>query len=261
MKPFPFRFLCIGLLSLPAWFAGCFTEVGNADDVKMVSGEFKIDYSPNPQPLPKTGAAVPDPDTLVISRFYLQIREAEFRSYDSVSERTVEWHLWKEDSATLAVDFSGNDTSARLPTKNVGTFHPDYLQLQCTIPGKSPLKPDTMDVNRFSDKGYIKGVLGTGKLARVFLFQLPAAGEIHLEYSQEAISRWYIGNAYHCEFVFFATKWVESAGLAGAQSARDRNGVEMAIFDTGHNAALYQTLVDRFYKSFNTTHVFAEVGG
>jgi hypothetical protein len=75
------------------------------------------------------------------------------------------------------------------------------------------------------------------------------------------LNLWHHDKTYNCEFVFFATKWVEGAGLAKAVRSRDKTGLELVIFDGGNNAVLYQTLVDRFYKSFNTARVFADVGG
>jgi hypothetical protein len=251
----------LGLLLLPAWFAGCFTEVGNAEDENLVSGEFKIDYSPDAKPLEKAAAALPIPDSILITQFYLEIREVELRAYDSVNMRTIEHHLWKEDSATLPVDFTGRDTSATLPVQKVGSFpEPDNLVLQCVVPKQAVLRADTVDFDSFSDKGYIKGKLGSGRNAREFLFQLPENREIHLQYSQAALKHWYWDNAYHCEFVFFATKWIAGAGLDKAEIFRDKTGEPLLIFGSGHNPELYTALVDRFYKSFNTLTVFAEVG-
>ncbi|MEO7957938.1 MAG: hypothetical protein ABIW76_14725 [Fibrobacteria bacterium] len=243
-------------------FSGCFTEVGNAEDEQLVSGRFEIDYASNPQPLPKsaTSPASTDPDSISIRQFYLEIREAEFQAFDSVAMRNVERHLWKKSGATLPVDFTGEDASAALPIQKMDAFKPDNFVLQCLVPKQSVLKPDTLDFLNFSGKGYIKGYLYTGQSATPFLFQLPENQEIHLEYSAAALLTWYRANEYHCEFVFFATKWMEGAGLGKAVVTRDRSGAPLIILGNGHNAALYALLVERFYKSFNTQRVFAEVG-
>lgn len=241
-------------------FPGCFTEVGNAEDEHLVSGSFKIEYSANPQPLPKTASIGVEPDSISIRQFYMEIREAEFHSFDSVAMRNVEKHLWKENGATLPVDFTGKDTAADLPIQKIGDFKPDMLVLQCLVPRQSVLNPDTLDFPGFSGKGYIKGYLHAARSATAFLFQLPENQEIHLEYSSAALKTWYRDNEYHCEFVFFATKWIEGAGLGKAVVTRDRSGNPLIILGNGHNTALYPLLVESFYKSFNTTRVFAEVG-
>jgi hypothetical protein len=249
-----------------AVISACFTEVGNAEDEKLVSGSFRIDYAADAQPLPKAGEsaiALPiaaETDSIFISQFYLNLREAEFKALDSVSGRTMEWHLWKNDSLTLPVDFTGKDTAAVLPTRSLGDFHPDYLVLECMVPGQAVIRADTLDFARFMDKGYIKGHFGRGKSLTAFLFQLPENREIHLEYSKEALSKWQRGNVYRCEFVFFATKWIDGISLAKAETTRDKSGNPLIILGNGHNPELYQALVERFYKSFNTQRVFAQVG-
>ena len=255
------------LLAIPlALISACFTEVGNAEDEKLVSGSFRIDYAADAQPLPKAGeAAIASPiaaetDSIFISQFYLNLREAEFKALDSATGRTMEWHLWKHDSLTLPVDFTGKDTSAVVPMRSLGDFHPDYLVLECVVPGQAVIRADTLDFAGFMDRGYIKGHIGTGKSPTAFLFQLPENREIHLEYSKEALKKWDRGNAYRCEFVFFATKWIDGVSFAKAEITRDKMGVSMIILGNGHNPALYQSLVDRFYKSFNTQRVFAQVG-
>lgn len=255
------------LLAVPlALISACFTEVGNAEDEKLVSGSFHIDYSADAKPLPKAGAGgsvisiAAAADSILISQFYLNLREAEFKSFDSASGRTMEWHLWKHDSLTMPVDFTGKDTSAVLPMRSLGDFHPDNLVLECMVPGQAVIRPDTLDFAGFMDRGYIKGHVGTGKTSTAFLFQLPENREIHLEYSKEALDKWDRGNGYRCEFVFFATKWIEGISLAKAATTRDKSGTPLIILGNGHNPDLYQSLVDRFYKSFNTQRVFAQLG-
>jgi hypothetical protein len=248
------------LALLAALVSGCFTEVGNADDEQLVSGQFKIDYSANPKPLPKLGTIPGIADSISIVQFYLEIREAEFKAFDSVTLRNVEKHLWKEAGATLPVDFTGNDPTATLPIQKVGSFKPDNLVLQTIVPKQGVIQPDTLDFRKFSDQGYIKGYLGAGRQATAFLFQLPEDQEIHLEYSAAALKGWYRDNEYHCEFVFFAMEWIEGVDLSKAVVTRDRSGAPLILLGNGHNPALYPTLVERFYKSFNTQRVFAEVG-
>jgi hypothetical protein len=242
-----------GLCLLFPLLAGCFTEVGNAQDERLVEAHFQVEYASG-APLPKTTATAPESTKVSILQFYLKIAEAEFDLLDSINNRRQEFHLWKEDSA-LDVDFLGLDTSAMLPVEKVGVLNPHDLHLECVFPGHAPLKTDTLDFNRFHDRAYIKGVFTLGKDAIPFLFALPNTGGFELTYMGDVLDAWYADGVYQCRFIFFADKWVAGLKLAGAALSIDKGGTKVMVLDPAHNAALHDSLETRFYNSFNSFRV------
>jgi hypothetical protein len=250
------RTLAFGLACFGIWLGGCFTEVGNAEGEQLIEAKFSIDYSGNPRQLPKRSGAGPG-DSVTIAQFYLSVKEAEYHAVDSVTGKVYETHLWREDSAGLPVDFTGADTVAILPIQNVALFKAEALELECFIPKAGALTPDTLSFASFHDRGYIKGVFHSGNSSTPFLFALPAAKELHLLYSKQALESWYNDKGYICRFTFFGAKWMSGYAVDKAKTWADKTGEDVAVFDEDHNAALYQSLVDSFYKSFNTADVFA----
>lgn len=243
----------LALACFTAWLIGCFTEVGNAEDEKLLEAKFEIDYNRDALPLPK--AAAETVATVHIHAFHLVLREAEYRVYDSARGTTVEKHLWQGDSAGILVDFTGGGNTPALPNQMVPAGAPGVLELKCLIPARKSLNPDTLDFDRFAGLGYIKGIHSAGGKVRKFLFALPAAREMHLNYSREALAAFRQGGDYRCRFTFFATKWVSAQPIQEARTWMDRSGNPVALFDGEHNATTYQALVTAFDKSFNTTKV------
>jgi hypothetical protein len=233
----------------------CFTEVGNAEDDRLLEADFRIEYVTPSKAIPKATATAME---AVILQFYLEVREAEFHLFDSVNNKRAEYHLWKDDSATLPVDFTGRDPSAVLPRQKVGSIDPLEMHLKCALPSRPTLNPDTLDFQRFSNRGYIKGFLWDGRDSTAFLFALPVAREMTLEYSKGEIDSWYAGGRYDCQFVFFANRWLAAADLAGAKEIKDVAGRRVLLLDSAHNPAAYAALTAAFYKSFNTTQVSVE---
>src|SRR4051812_31136982 len=120
------------ILLAAACFAGCFTEVGNADDDRLLQAQFSVDYSQPIKTQPKRSASgTAAVQTATILRFYLGVREAEFQLFDSVRNQRAEYHLWKEDSAILPVDFTGRDPGASLPDQKVSGIDPLAMKLEC----------------------------------------------------------------------------------------------------------------------------------
>lgn len=232
---------------------GCFTEVGNAEDEKLLEAKFDIDYSRDALPLPKYAAATVD--TVLIQAFKLVVREAEYRVFDSASGTTVERHLWDRDSGGILVDFVGGGNTPSLPNQMVPAGEPQVLELRCTIPSGTVMNHDTLDFDRFAGLGYIKGIHSAGGTVRKFLFALPAAREIHLRYSRDALATFRQGGVYKCRFTFFATKWISGQAIQEAKTWKDRTGAPVALFDKEHNATTYQALVTAFENSFNTASV------
>src|SRR2546423_1810066 len=114
-----------GILLAAAIFGGCFTEVGNAGDDRLLEAQFSVDYSQPVKAQPKRAAVGTTAiQTATILRFYLGVREAEFQLFDSVTNQRAEYHLWKEDSAILPVDFTGRDPAASLPEQKVSGIDP-----------------------------------------------------------------------------------------------------------------------------------------
>lgn len=244
--------LLIPLAMMSLHFSGCFTEVGNAEDDHLVQANFRIEYSANAQPLPKAGVFSPSVDSISFLNFYLLIKEATYHTADSATGALVERYLWKEDSAVNPVDFTGRDAMAILPLQHLGKSTLVDLKMECKVPRHGALLPDTMELDRFSDPGYIKGVLYLGGKPLPFLFALPTTEELYLSYSQAAVDGWYQGNTYQCEFAFFATKWVAGEDFSPVVTSLDKTGKPFALFDGQDNSALYADLTSRFYKSFNT---------
>jgi len=249
--------LSVGLACLLVWLSGCFTEVGNAEDERL-SAEFKIDYSNNPQPLPKAAAKIVDSDSIRILLFYLLIKEAVYHVQDSVGAPLVTKFLWREGTTSVAVDFTGADKTAVLATETLDKNVPVNLTVECEFPYRGQLFPDTLDFDGFNDQSYIKGTYGVGASAIDFLFAFPQSKEIHLTYSQTALRSWYQDRVYHCQFTFFANKWVAGIDISKADLVKDKLGRSIAVFDATHNLETYQMLVTSFYKSFNATQVAVE---
>lgn len=239
------------------WLSGCFTEVGNAEDDRL-SAEFKIDYSNNTQALPKAATNMVDTDSVQILRFYLLIKEAVYQVQDSVAGQMASKYLWREDSTSVAVDFTGADKTAVLPTETMDKKTPENLTVEAEFPFRGRLLPDTLDFTGFNDQSYIKGTYGLGTASVGFLFAFPQSKEIHLTYSKTALHGWYQDRVYHCQFTFFANKWVAGIDISKADQVSDKMGRSIAVFDSTHNVEMYQLLVTSFYKSFNTAQVSVE---
>jgi len=245
-----------GILLAAACLAGCFTEVGNADDERLVDAKFSVDYGQPPAARPKRAAA----QTVSIQRFYLGVREAEFHLFDSTGNRRAEYHLWKEDSAVLPVDFTGRDTAASLPEQKVSGIDPSDMRLECALPRTRPPRADTLDFARFSDPGFIKGMVWDGRDSTGFLFALPSGREMNLVYPKSAIQAWYSGGRYRCEFIFYANSWIGAADLSSASEIKDLYGRKVILLDSAHNAGAFSALTAAFPKSFNTPNVYLQSG-
>jgi hypothetical protein len=253
--------IATALMVLPLAFelGGCFTEVGNAEDDNLVKADFHIDYSPTAKPLAKTGTVLSgtpldtpkiDTGSIKIHRFYLVVREAEYHNPDG-----TEQHLWREDSAGAFVDFTHHDSNATLPFQNIAHQTIANLKMEFSIPPNSQLKLDTVDVDAFHNPGFIVGTIQRGSIPTYFLFALPS-GVLHLLYSQTTLESWMQGKVYNCQFQFFAGIWLANARLDTARVSLDRSGTPFILLDSTSNTALHKTLVDQFYKSFNTLNTF-----
>ncbi len=248
-----------GILLAAACFAGCFTEVGNAGDDRLLQAQFSVDYSQPPKAQPKRAAAQTPPiQTATILRFYLGVREAEFQLLDSATNQRAEYHLWKEDSLILPVDFTGRDPAASLPEQKVGEIDPLAFKLECVLPVPKTLDVGTLDFTTFSDPGYIKGVVWDGRDSTAFLFALPSGKELSLAYPKSIIEAWYSGAIYHCQFIFYANKWIAAADLSYAQEAPDATGRKVILLDASHNPAAFAALTTAFSTSFNAPNVYLE---
>lgn len=241
-------------MTAAACVAGCFTEVGNAEDDRLLEAQFRIDYSATVPARPKAAAAAAA-QIASIERFYLYVREAEFQLFDSSKGERAEYHLWKEDSATLPVDFTGRDAGAVLPSQKVSDIDPLDMRLECALASRKALLADTLDYASFADPGYLKGKAWYGRDSAVFIFALPSAGELNLVYPKSVIAGWYSEGRYHCEFVFYANAWIASADLSKAKEIRDRSGARLLVFDEGHNADGFAALTAAFPRSFNAPTV------
>lgn len=243
-----------GLLLTAACLAGCFTEVGNAEDDRLVEARFRVDYAQPATARPKSGAS----QTASIRVFYLSVREAEFHLLDSAKGERAEYHLWKEDSAAYPVDFTGRDPSAVLPAQKVAGIDPLDMRLECALPAPKALRADTLDFARFADPGFIKGVAFDGRDSTAFLFALPAGHELRLVYPKATIAAWYRDGRYACEYVFYANRWIAAADLSTAQAAKDATGRKVVLLDADHNADLHSALTTAFASAFNAAEVSIE---
>ena len=248
-----------GILLAAAIFGGCFTEVGNADDDHLLQAQFSVDYSPPTKAQPKRAAVqTAGVQTATILRFYLGVREAEFQLFDSTRNQHAEYHLWKEDSAVLPVDFTGRDPAASLPDQKVSGIDPLALKLECVLPVTKTLSTETLNFGTFSDSGYIKGVLWDGRDSTAFLFALPSGSELTLAYPKSTIETWYTGGNYRCEFIFYANKWIAAADLSVAEELLDVTGRKVILLDASHNPVAFAALTTAFSTSFNAPNVYTE---
>jgi hypothetical protein len=250
-----------GILLAVAFFAGCFTEVGNAGDDRLLQAQFSVDYSQPVKVQPKRAAvrtfAI---QTATILRFYLGVREAEFQLFDSATNQRAEYHLWKEDTAVLPVDFTGHDPAASLPDQKVSGIDPLVMKLECVLPVPTALSTETLNFATFSDPGYIKGVIWDGRDSTAFLFALPSGIELSLAYPKSIIETWYTGTLYRCQFIFYANKWIAAADLSAAEETPDVTGRKVILLDASHNPAAFAALTTAFSTAFNAPNVYLETG-
>ncbi len=260
-------FILLVLTGILFFSNGCFTEIGNAEDERLLRTEFKIDYSENPVILGmgKYAAKSSKSDSILIQHFKMLVHEASYTLKDSVTHTTIQKLLWAEDSISDPVDFTGADKNANLKVEKLGSQVPENINLEFKVDEHRALNPTAMDFTGFSDIGYIKGVLsdvgnlkstsGSTSSGTHFLFSLPTANEIHMTYSKTALLGWYKVKAYNCQIEFFPNKWIANVDFSKIDIVVDKNGLEFALIDSSHNVALYATLVASFYKSFNTLNV------
>jgi hypothetical protein len=245
-----------GILLAATCMAACFTEVGNAEDEHLVEAKFSVESVRPPTAAPKRAFS----QSVSIQRFYLGVREAEFHLFDSGTNQRAEYHLWKEGGAILPVDFTGRDPLARLPTEKVGGIDPENFKLECVLPPAKALLPDTLDLARFQDPGFIKGVVWDGVDSTAFLFALPSGRELDLVYPKQVLQAWYRNGTYLCEFVFYANDWIMAADLSKADEVRDAAGRKLILLDSAHNTAAFTALTAAFTKSFNAPMAILQAG-
>ncbi|MBW8889955.1 MAG: hypothetical protein JF616_19540 [Fibrobacteres bacterium] len=247
-----------GILLAAAIFGGCFTEVGNAGDDRLLEAQFSVDYSQPVKAQPKRAAYTAPIQTATILRFYLGVREAEFQLFDSATNQRAEYHLWKEDTAVLPVDFTGHDPAASLPDQKVSGIDPLSMKLECVLPVPKTLSSTTLNFGTFTDPGYIKGVMWDGRDSTAFLFALPSGSELSLAYPKSIIETWYSSTHYRCQFIFYANKWIAAADLSAAEETPDVTGRKVILLDASHNAAAFAALTTAFSTSFNAPNVYLE---
>jgi hypothetical protein len=248
-------FFILGILAMLPWLEGCFTEIGNAEDDRLVHTEFRIDYSENPHVLGKGTTTPAKPDSVRILQFYMLVHEAAYVIKDSVTGNMTEKHLWAEDSISDPVDFTGTDLKAGLTVQSIGIKTPESIQFELKIVSHSLLNPMLIDFMDFHEKGYLTGIFGIEGKGTNFIFALPTGNEIHMSYSKATLLGWYKDKTYHMKIEFFAAKWLANTDISKAQKVMDKTGREFVLLDANNNSALYKTLLDAFYKSFNTLSV------
>ncbi len=240
-----------------AGLMACYTEVGNPGKTQEINANFSIDYVGEPATLPKTGAAKPsvvDTPSVHILRFYFNVVEVNYRTTDSLEGR-----IWKvPDSMGRSIDFTGHDTTARLPPVQVPIGSWTIMKLESRIPAHDTLWPDTLDFASFPDRGYIKGTWESGGKLIPFLWQLPDEYKINLVYTQDLLEKWRHESVYDLEFIFFATKWAMAVNIQDAVTYPDKTGARVAIMDLEHNPDLFLALKASFFKSFNSSKVWKE---
>lgn len=255
MSPWKRTGLWSMLLAAAGWLGACFTEIGNAEDEKLVDAEFRIEYAMDGalQRLSAAGAVAGTaaPESVLIDQFYVGVLEGEFNTQEG-----QEYHLWKQASPGLPADFTGKDRSAVLPEMTAPPIAWRDLGLECVFAVPAPLESGRFDFDAFQDRGYIKGTYAAAGAVSPFLFALPGASQLEFRYPRRMLDQWLADGAYHLEFVFYASRWLSGASLADAATTLDRKGKSVVILDSLHNPAEYQRLRDRFLESFNTEEVF-----
>jgi hypothetical protein len=231
---------------------GCFTEAGNAEDEQVVKAEFQIEYGLAPGVLRKSAAPSIlgfDSSTVRIDNFYLLVREAEIHNTDG-----TEQHLWRGIGSGLHVDFTDKDSAAQLPFQVIPRQTFANFKLEFALPQRKNFRADTVDAEQFSDRGYIVGRWKTPGGPLPFIFALPP-GSLSLFYERSTLDAWLMANTYECRFTFYASQWLDSAGLDLAKRSNDRHLRPFVLLDSTSNVDLYQKLVKKFYRSFNTSQV------
>jgi hypothetical protein len=228
---------------------GCFTEVGNAEDEQVVKASFNIDYSMPQPPLVKRSVAQTFTPSIHIQSFRLKVREGEFHYTDRTEE-----YLWMGDTSGQEVDFTGKDSLGRLPPQFIPKKTISNLKLEFVVTQSSRTSTSPLDLDSLPRSNWIVGKWTLAGVTETFLFPVPA-GRFNLFYSQTALDQWKMGNAYDCQFTFFAAQWFDGIDIPSATRRLDKLGRPYILFDSNTNPTVYAQLVKKFYKSFNTASV------
>jgi hypothetical protein len=246
----------VGAATLLSLFAGCFTEVGNPGPPQKFTTDFRIDYQETMvAPLQKRGVAE---SGLLITQLFFNVIEVNYRTLDDQEGR-----IWKvPDSLGKLVDFTGKDTAAILPPVDVPPGEWGEFKLESRVPSHSTVAADTLDGQRFANRGYIGGVLPPILGGQTFYCQFPNFPKINLVYNDSVLSQYRVGDTYHIDVVFYANRWLSTARLDTLsnplQVETDKNGQPIVLIDREHNVAAYNALAAAFFKSFNSWKVWKE---
>ncbi|MEO6038092.1 MAG: hypothetical protein ABIQ93_06735, partial [Saprospiraceae bacterium] len=204
----------------------------------------------------KSNAQLDTPSVRILL-FYFNVVEVNYQNADSADGR-----IWKvPDSMGRSIDFTGQDSMARLPAVQVPLSPWIHMKLESRVPAHDTLQPDTVDFQSFTNRGYIKGTWESGGKRILFLCQYTDDYKINLVYDQDLLESWRHGSVFGLEFIFYATKWITAVNLPEAVTYTDRSGAEVAIIDLEHNPDLFALLKKSFFKSFNSSKVWKENPG
>lgn len=223
-------FLAAGIA---AFFAACFTEVGNPDEETSMSARVRITYDPD-------SAAAFAPDSVAITALELRLLEAAYRGADS-----AEHPLWS-GSQGADLDFVGEEA---LPLQALAA--PPVKGVEVRL-GASPAAVS------------IRGTYWIGGTVRAFRLSVPDTAEIFVRYDSAALAAWRSGSRYDCRIVFFARRWLSVPGLDSAEAvAEGMDGAEtpVVLLDAEHNGALYRLLIQNLGHAFNGTHAYPKRAG
>lgn len=232
---------------LLAELTGCFTEVGNPEEIRQMTAVFRVDYTLDTLPL--GGSA----DSVTISAFNLTLNDAQYTNVDS-----TRGHLW-QDSPGHLVDFLGTSGRDTLPKQPLGNKNLSELRMNFSLPGSNSLRADTVDFTTFQNNAYIKGTYRFNGSLKHFLYALSdSARALNLAYSKETLDKWYQSGAYHCMITFHALKWFSGVNLQRVTVENDKSGNTITLFDPEHNSDAYVILMDQFHQNFNSQQIYAD---
>ena len=235
----------IGFGLLIAELTGCFTEVGNPEEIRQMTAEFRVDYAPD------TVTLGGSPDSVILASFNLTLKNAEYRNADS-----SRGYVW-QDSPNHVVDFLGTLERDTLPLQNLTSKPVSGFRMDFALQEPGVLRADTVDFDAFQSGVYIKGTYRFGGSLTHFLYALSdSTRELSLVYSKQALDKWYQSGTYRCTILFSPLKWFSGVDLQRILVEKDKSGAPLTLFDPEHNLDAWLMLKDRFYQNFNTQQVY-----
>jgi hypothetical protein len=163
---------------------------------------------------------------------------------------------WKRPAGTL-IDLADTHASPLMDTL-IENRPWTWAHLVLRSPEGVASLPDSADFRTWRNPRYAKLILfGPSDSVRI-LFQMPAALEVRLAYSQETVKGWVWGNEIWVPFIFNASEWAAGLDPAGPWKTRlDGKRARYVLLSPAENAGAWAALNSRLAAAFTADTVQA----